>query len=77
MFGKEGNTVKHIKRKSKASVFVDSKGLVVRLAGSREQVDKAKSLIAEILARQPKDASAKDVAGAAPAAAAEEQKEKE
>lgn len=70
--------MKHIKRKSKASVFVDSKSLVVRLAGSQAQVDKAKVcaslfsvlfilnpsqvLIAEILARPAREAKAEEPA---------------
>jgi hypothetical protein len=38
-------------------VFVDSKQLVVRLAGTQAQVDKAKALIVEILARKPREAN--------------------
>jgi hypothetical protein len=76
IFGKEGATVKHIKRKSRARVHVDTKKLVVELRGSQAQVDAAKHLIADILAREPKHKpeAAAGAAGAAAVAAPAEPK---
>jgi hypothetical protein len=68
VFGKEGATVKHIKRKSRARVHVDTKKLVVELRGSQAQVEAAKQLIADVLAREPKHKPEAAAAGAAGAA---------
>ena len=49
LFGKNASTVKQIKSKSKAQVFVDVNALVVRVSGSVKAVDVAKGMIQVIL----------------------------
>ncbi len=70
LFGKEGNTVKHMKRKSKANVFVDSKALVVRVSGTQEQVDAARAMVVAIIERKPREKEEKDETAASAEAAA-------
>ncbi len=51
LFGKDGATIKLLKRKSRAVVFIDVKAGVVRLQGTASQTRTAEELIKEILVR--------------------------